>query len=219
MKSIFNMKTKTLISAFIFMSAISFSQNKKYIASMKKYITLFDSAKTGPELVAAAKCFEKMAATETKEWLPNYYAGLCYVFIAFEKDEREIDTYADKAEKYIDKADSLSKNNAEIYVLKSMCSTSRIMVDPMSRGFGFGKMAYDFSQTAMTLDPTNPRPFANKGQGTFYTPESFGGGPAKAKPHLEKAAALYKTFKPQSEIHPNWGKKMCDDLLKKCNED
>ncbi|MGZ3885138.1 MAG: hypothetical protein ACXVPQ_02225 [Bacteroidia bacterium] len=185
---------------------------------MKKNIELLDSSKTEAQFLAAAMGFEKMAKQEKKEWLPEYYAGLCYIHIAFEKEGDDIDKWADKAELHINRADSLSKNNAEIYVLKAMSSSSRIMVDPMTRGFQYGKAAYDFSQTAMSLDPTNPRPFANKAQGTFYTPETFGGGAAKAKPNVEKALALYKTFKPASAIHPNWGKAMCEELLKKCNE-
>ena len=212
------MKKKILFIAFILTALIGVAQNKKYTAMMKKNISFMDSAKNDVQFLAAAMNFEKMSKEEKKDWLPNYYAGMAYVKLAFEKEGEEIDKWADKANIFIDRADSLSKDNAEIYVLKAMCSTSRIMVDPMSRGFMFGKEAYDYSQKAMTIDPNNPRPYANKGQGTFYTPEGFGGGPAKARPYIEKAIERYKTFKPQSELHPNWGEKMCKDLLKKCDE-
>jgi hypothetical protein len=218
-KESIKMKTKILIAIFFLITVAGFSQSKKYIAMMKKNISFLDSAKTETQFLAAAIGFEKMSKTETKEWLPNYYAGMAYVLIAYEKEGEEIDKWADKADVFIKRADSLSKNNAEIYVLKAMSSSSRIMVDPMARGFMFGKEAYDHSQTAMTLEPNNPRPYANKGQGTFYTPEAFGGGAAKAKPYIEKALERYKTFKPQSELHPNWGKKTCEDILKKCNEE
>ncbi len=212
------MKTKILYAVFCLLTLASVGQNKKYAAMMKKNISFLDSAKNDVQFLAAAMSFEKMSIEEKKDWLPNYYAGMAYVRVAFEKEGEEIDKWADKAEVCIKRADSLSAENAEIYVLKAMCSTSRIMVDPMSRGFMFGKEAYDYSQKAMTIDPNNPRPYANKGQGTFYTPEGFGGGPKKAKPYIEKAIEKYKIFKPQSELHPNWGEKMCKDLLKKCDE-
>jgi hypothetical protein len=206
-----------LLIPFLFLfSFTSQSQNKKYVLQMKKNIQLLDSAKAEPEYLAAVIGFEKLAAQDKKDWLPNYYAGLAYTLLAYEKEGEDVDKMADKAETHIRIADSLSKNNAEIYVLKAMCASARIMVDPMSRGFMYGKQAYDFTQTAMTLEPGNPRPYANKGQGTYYTPEAFGGGPAKAKPFLEKAIERYKTFKPKSEIHPNWGMNICEDLLKKC---
>jgi len=44
----------------------------------------------------------------------------------------------------------------------------------------------------------------------------LGGGKQKAKPAFEKALELYKTFKPVSIIHPNWGKKAAAYFLKKC---
>ena len=212
------MKKNILYITFCLVTLVGFGQNKKYAAMMKKNISFLDSAKNDVQFLAAAMSFEKISQTEKKDWLPNYYAAMAYVRVAFEKEGEEIDKWADKAEIFINRADSLSHDNVEIYVLKAMCSTSRIMVNPMSRGFMFGKEAYDYSQKAMTIDPNNPRPYANKGQGTFYTPDAFGGGPAKARPYIEKAIERYKTFKPQSEIHPNWGEKMCTDLLKKCDE-
>lgn len=212
------MKTKGIIVLLLIFSLGIFAQNKKYIVQMKKSIAFLDSAKDEAQYLAAASIFEKIAATEKKDWLPVYYAGMAYVLAAYEKEGEDIDKWADKADVCINRADSLSKENSEIYVLKAMCSSSRIMVDPMSRGFMYGKEAYDYSQKAMTLDPNNPRPYANKGQGTFYTPEAFGGGAKKARPYIEKALERYKTFKPQSELHPNWGHKMCEDLLKKCDE-
>ena len=212
------MKKGIISIVLVFCTLTFFSQSKKYLALMKKNISVLDSAKNEMEFLTAAIGFEKMAQTERKDWLPNYYAGMAYALLAFEKEGEEIDKWADKADVFINRADSLSKENSEIYVLKAMSSTSRIMVDPMSRGFMFGKEAYDYSQKAMTLDPNNPRPYANKGQGTFYTPESFGGGATKARPYIVKAIEKYKTFKPQTELHPNWGYKMCTDLLKKCDE-
>jgi hypothetical protein len=212
------MKNLILSILLVFFTSAFFSQSKKYVALMKKNITLLDSAKNEVDFLDVATSFEKIAQTEKKEWLPNYYAGMAYALLAFEKEGEEIDKWADKAEVFINRADSLNRDNSEIYVIKSMCSTSRIMVDPMSRGFMFGKEAYDYSQRAMELDPNNPRPYAYKGQGAFYTPESFGGGVTKARPYLTKAVERYKIFKPQSELHPNWGEKMSADLLKKCDE-
>jgi hypothetical protein len=207
---------------YLFLIAITFysfttpAQDKKYIAAMKKNIQLLDSAKTEPQFLAAIIGFEKLAAQNKKDWLPNYYAGLACTWLAYEKEGEDVDKLADKAEVFINAADSLNKNNAEIYVLKAMCASAKILVDPMSRAFMYGKQAYDFTQAAISFEPGNPRPYANKGMGLFYTPEAFGGGPAKAKPFLEKALENYKVYKPKNDLHPNWGMIMCQDLLKKC---
>jgi hypothetical protein len=57
-----------------------------------------------------------------------------------------------------------------------------------------------------------------EGQAYYFTPSAFGGGKDKAKPAFEKAISLYDSFKPQSTIHPNWGKGTAYYFLQKCNE-
>ena len=45
----------------------------------------------------------------------------------------ELDPVAQQTEEYIAKAEALSPNNAEIFILKKITSGFRMMVDPMSR--------------------------------------------------------------------------------------
>ena len=47
-------------------------------------------------------------------------------------------------------------------------------------------------------------------------PEQFGGGCSTAKPELQTALDKFNSFKPASELHPNWGKARTEDLLKEC---
>lgn len=129
-----------------------------------------------------------------------------------------IDTYCDKADAFLNKADSISPNNSEIYAMKAQVASARISVNPMTRGQKFGALAAELREKSKKLDPTNPRPYYLEGTALFYTPAMFGGGKDKAKPSLEKALAMYETFKPASSIHPAWGKGNTQYFLKKCNE-
>jgi hypothetical protein len=194
----------------------SVAQSKKYEEAMKKNLALWDQAKDNDELLNVAKGFEQIAATEKKDWLSSYYAGICYVVISFSKSGKDIDTWADKAEMACNKADSLSKNNSEIYVLRSMIASSRIAVNGAVRGPKYGKLSEDYLKTALKLNDNNPRAYLQNAQAVFYTPEVFGGGPKKAKPIYEKAVEKYKTFKPSSAIHPRWGKEMATKALAEC---
>jgi hypothetical protein len=72
-------------------------------------------------------------------------------------------------------------------------------------------------ETAMQQDATNPRPYLLKGQNLKYTPEQFGGGCKTAKPLLQTAADKFASFKPASDISPNWGMDRVNALLKDCN--
>jgi hypothetical protein len=47
-------------------------------------------------------------------------------------------------------------------------------------------------------------------------PEQFGGGKDVAKPILEKAVSLFKTFKPASSFHPTWGEADALKTLAQC---
>jgi hypothetical protein len=208
---------KTLISlCFSLLMLASVAQSKKHEEAMKKNLALWDQARNDDDLLNVAEGFEKIASMEKKDWLSNYYAGICYVVISFSKTGKEIDTWADKAEKFCNKADSLSKNNSEIYVLKSMIASSRIAVNGAVRGPKYGKQSEDDLKTALKLDENNPRAYLQNAQAVFYTPEVFGGGPKKAKPIYEKAVEKYRTFKPASSIHPRWGKEMATKALAEC---
>lgn len=196
---------------------LGISQSIIYKENIKKDIILFESAKSANDFTYAANCFEKLAMTEKKEWLPFYYAGLCNVLAAFEKQNKDIDTYCDKAEVFSRKADSLSKNNSEISVLKSMITAARINVNKEQRGQKFGLMASKFAAEALKLDETNPRAHFVKGKAILNTPAALGGGAKKAKPIFESVLEKIKTYKSESNLYPSWGRAEAEQEIKKIN--
>ena len=114
---------------------------------------------------------------------------------------------ADKAQDLIDKAETVAgKENSETDVIKSMIASARMMVDPQARWTTYGPVSSTNREKAKDLDPTNPRPVFLEGQGLLYTPESFGGGKAAARPKFEEALKLFDAFKPASDLDPNWGR-------------
>jgi hypothetical protein len=213
------MKKLIIASVLLSVSILSFSQSDKYVAAMKKNLAAMDTAFQNPtSLLAVANNFERIATAEKNQWLPYYYAAFCqvnYGFMVKEKDKA--DGFADKATDLINKADSLMPNNSEISCIKSMIASCHMMVDPMSRWQEYGAESNGNMEKAMQQDPTNPRPYYLKGQGLKYTPEQFGGGCKTAKPELQTALDKYATFKPASELAPNWGKTQVEMLIKTCN--
>ena len=63
----------------------------------------------------------------------------------------ELDAVAAEADKYIAKADELSPNNSEVYVLKKMSASLKMMVDPMSRFVTYGQEAQQHLAKAKDL--------------------------------------------------------------------
>jgi hypothetical protein len=212
------MKKLFLLAAVSFLVTASFAQSEKYVASMKANIAAIDSSFKNPQnLLNLANKFERIAVAEKTQWLAYYYAAYCQVnYTYMEQDKSKVDAVADKATELIDKADALQANNSEISCIKSMIASAHMMVNPMQRFQEYGPEAASFLEAAIKQDPANPRPEFLQGQGLKYTPEQFGGGCATAKPVLQSALAKYNTFKPASEIHPDWGKQRVELLLSEC---
>ena len=212
------MKKLFLSTMVLFIAGIASAQSEKYIAAMKKNLSVIDSSfKNPPELLTLSNSFERIGAAEKTQWLPYYYAAFCqvnYGFIIQDKDK--IDGFADRAAVLIAKADSLSPNNSEISCIKSMIASCHMMVNPQQRWQEYGPASSSNIEAAMQQDPANPRPYYLKAQGLVYTPEQFGGGCKTAKPVLETAMDKYGSFKPASDINPNWGKPQVENLLKGC---
>lgn len=208
------MKLYTLTIAIFSVFTVS-AQSASYKEGLKKNIQLFESAKTPADFIKAANGFEALAKTEKKEWLAFYYAGLCDALAAFEKPTTEIDPLCNKAEALANKADSLSKNNSEVLVLKSMIVAARINVNKAQRGQKYGAMATKFAMEAVKLNEANPRAHFVKAKAILNTPPALGGGEKKAKPAFELVLEKIKTYKPESSLSPSWGKEETEKELKK----
>ena len=194
------------------------AQNKKYLSSMEKNLHMMDTCRSIGSYQQVANSFERVANAEKKEWLPPYYVALCHAFMATQTSGDKIDEYCDIADKFANKADSLSPNNSEICALRSLICSQRINVNPMLRGAKFGGKSAELNAKSRELDPANPRPVLLQGQGKFYTPAQFGGGKDKALPILEEAVKKFEAFKPASSISPNWGKERAKMLVEECNK-
>ena len=202
------MKKVFLFITIICSCTILFAQSDKYAGAMKKNIELLDSAFKKGNFEELANNFERIGDAEKTQWLPYYYASYCTVMSALAgKDQSKNDPVADRAEQLLKKAETtLGKENSEIYVIKSMIATSHMMVDPQSRYQQYGEASSSALAKAKSLDPSNPRPVFLEGQSKFFTPEAFGGGKAPAKEIFTKALKMFDTFKPESSLHPNWGR-------------
>lgn len=193
-----------------------FSQSEVYHQKMKETLELMDSAKTTQDLQEVSAQFERIGDMEKSQWLPFYYAALAQINIGWQDEKADKDKLATKTKGIISKAEALEKN-AELYILLNMVATQQMLVDPQNRWMTYGPEGAKALENAKKADPANPRIYYLEGMGIFGTPEAFGGGKDKAKPLFEKSLQLFKTFKPQSSLHPKWGQKITEDMLAKCS--
>ncbi|RYG02497.1 MAG: hypothetical protein EOO02_10450 [Chitinophagaceae bacterium] len=197
----------TALLAFVITTTVS-AQNEKMIRAMTPTVAAIDSIKTPDGWINAANQFQRIADAEKTEWLPYYYAALSNVMTGFMTGANQADKtdpIADKAEALITKAQGLTKDNAEIWIVKKMISNLRMQADPMNRWQTYGQAGTEALQKAKALDPQNPRIFMLEGQDKFYTPEEFGGSKAEAKKLFETSVAKFAETKPENAISPQWG--------------
>jgi tetratricopeptide (TPR) repeat protein len=208
------MKTLTLIATLLFATTIGFAQSANYASDMQKGINILDTMKTQSSYVVASNHFEKIANAE-KQWLPLYYAAYSNLMIAMrgKQDEETKDGIYDKALKMVNKADTLSPNNSEIYALKGYIIFMKMAVSPQQRAMKMIPESSMLIGKAIALNPENPRAYLLKGQNAFYTPEMFGGGKEAAKNSLIIATEKFEKFKAKA-LEPNWGKARCEELLR-----
>jgi hypothetical protein len=190
-----------------------------YMAVMKENIQMLDTATATETFSLLSNNFERIALAEKSDWISYYYAANCRISqAAYMTDKNSTDMLADKAEALLDKADSLSKDNSEIYCLYYLLSYIRIKADPMGRYQQYGPMAAEYIGLAKQLNPANPRTWLCEAQVVLNTPEAFGGGKNVARPLLEKSMEAFELFKPVTDISPNWGAKTARQLWDEVNK-
>ncbi len=210
---------KKTISLLIIASSFCFSlfaQSDKFTSAMATTLQQYEAAKTAEDLIAVEAKFERIGDAEKTQWLPYYYAALVKARMAQQRQGGDPDKVADDAQVLLDKAESLSPKNSEIYCVKYIIASARLIVDPQSRYMQYLPVMEEAITNAKKADPTNPRPYVLQAIGTKNTPESFGGGCAPAKPLAQKALEMYTTFKPASALNPNWGKEIAESIINDC---
>lgn len=214
------MKTFVLIFLSIIIVSVAVFADDKYESSMKSNLEKIGTAQTPNDYMKIANNFERIALAEKEKWLPYYYSSFCYVLASYaDTSGTRKDIYLDKADAFLQTADSLEPNNSEIFTLKGMLAQARMQIDPMNRWMKYGVEAESNFKKAMEIDSLNPRPEYLIGTGLFYTPQQFGGGPVSAKPVLEKSLEKFNQFVPENDLMPNWGREMVERLLEQINQE
>ncbi len=186
------------------------AQSERYKAAMEKLVPAIDTTRSIAGLTELANSFQRIAEAEKTQWLPYYYAALANVNSAnvlFTTGQTEqIDPLTDKAAPLLAKAEELQKDNSEIFCLKKMLNTAKMMADPQNRYMTYGPVAAEALAKAKQLNPENPRVYLLEGQDLFFTPEQFGGDKQEAKKRFEESLKKFESYKPEDSISPNWGK-------------
>lgn len=197
-------------------TTLGFAQTK-YETAMTEKVAKIEQHLKVDEFQTLSNDFIRIGNAEKTQWLPYYYASLSQIqkgrMLMQEQKLNELDAIAGEAQKSLDKAMELSKDNAELYILQKMIHSLKMMVNPMERYMTEGALAAENLTKAEKLDPANPRITLLKAEDTYFTPEQFGGSKTEGLNLFQKSLDQFKVYKTQSAIHPNWGKAEAEYFL------
>ena len=201
-----------LITVLLFTSAVANAQNEKFVKAMEQKIAEMGKDLNPETWLATANGFERIAEAEKTQWLPYYYAAYSHVMRGYMIGNGQqgnfsdkTDPSADKAEALLNQAETLSKDNAEIFIIRKMIASLRLSADAMNRWQTQLPIGTEALSNAKKIDPENPRIILLEGQDKLFTPEAFGGSKSEAKKLFEEAVKKFESRKEPSSIHPAWG--------------
>lgn len=203
------MKTTILAIAITFTTSCAFAQST-YEKAMTPKVQMIEMPKPNlDDYTSQANDFARIGDKEKTLWQPYYYAAFSIIkkgrTLMQQNQVSQLDDVAKEAQNYIDKAEALSPNNAEIYILKKMNHGLKMMVNPMERWQTEGQAAQQALAKAKELDPENPRITIMEAEDLYFTPEQFGGSKEKGLELFKKSLEQFKTYKLKSALDPNWG--------------
>ena len=200
---------KLVFGICLFIGMNAFSQTA-YDKVMTEKIASIEKHQTADEFTALANDFKRIGDKEKTQWLPYYYAAFSTIqkgrMAMREGKVADLDPIAADAQKSLDLAMDLSKDNAENLILQKMIHGLKMMVDPQARFMSEGMLAADALSKAEKIDAGNPRITLMKAEDTYFTPEQFGGSKARGLELFQKSLDQFKIYKTKSALDPNWGK-------------
>jgi len=166
----------------------------------------FELWKTGNPVEASAM-FERIAAVEKDNWLPNYYVAFINTTTAFEfrNDKEKVAALLNKAQESLDIEFQKNPENPELLVLQALIYTAWISFDPMTNGMKMSGKVMEIYSKAEQIAPNNPRVVFGKAEFEMGSARYFKQDTSPMCGQIDKAITLFNTFKPESVFHPNWG--------------
>lgn len=213
------MKTSMLIFASLFFVMTAFAGVQHYQQTMGKTLGEFAQAKTVEDFRNTGNRFMMIANAEPEEWLPLYYHAHCYIMMSFVErtNPEKRDEYLDEAAISVEKMVKLAPDQSEVFVMRGLLYSARLMIDPMTRGQQYSAMSAQSIGRALGIEPDNPRARYMQIANEMGTAQFFGSDISSS---CEKAQKLYEDwdgYRAASAIHPQWGKDQVADVLRHCN--
>jgi hypothetical protein len=204
---------KQLIVLLLVTISCSMYSQTAYEKGMQTAMGLWSEGKNNE----AIAMFERIAAAEKDNWLPNYYVAMVNTTTAFNtKDKTQVDAMLKKAQSALDTELKKQPNHPELLVMQAMIHTAWISFDPMTNGMKLSGTVMEIYGKVEAIAPENPRVVLGKTEFELGSAKFFGTDTKPLCAKAEKAIELFATFKPESAFYPNWGLDRAQSIVAAC---
>jgi hypothetical protein len=212
-------KVKAALLSALCLATFGTASAQSFEESLSTSFAKFDTATVIATMMPTASQLDMITLKYPDQWQSQFYSAYAHIKLSYKlADKNQRDQYLDGADAAIGKAEKLSPNNQEIFILQAYAAKARMAVDPKDRWKKYGDAYDDAIVKARKINPENPRIYLLEGEGPFFKPKIWGGGKDKAKPYFQKAKALFAKEDKTNILKPFWGQQANEDFLQQCDE-
>lgn len=206
---------KKLIS-IVLMTLPLLSLANSFSSEMKKAMTQYESSASVKDFVLVSTVFAQIAKANPNQWEPAYYQAFCLLTAGFDsKEAGEKEAYLNKVETQIEDMLVKWENNAEIWTLKGMYLSARLMQD-FRKAASLSPQISACAQHALAISPNNPRSLFLKIRNEIGIAQYMGTDLAPLCAEAAKALSEFNQFKVESEWSPQWGQDHLKRIVTTC---
>ncbi|WP_159023842.1 hypothetical protein [Formosa sp. L2A11] len=203
-----------ILLVVLFVNVVANAQSD-FETGMQKAFALWQENNT----TEAEQLFERIATAEPDQWLPNYYVAQLNSLKSWgEKDATVLKANLDKAQAYLNTAEGISANNADMMVLQAQIYTNWVAFDGMTYGMKYSAKITELYAKANAIAPENPMVVLSKAEWGMGSAKYFGQDTAPFCKDIAHALELFVNFKPETPFHPLWGEDRAKQVLASCEK-
>jgi len=206
--------TKIITAITFFICSLAIAQTQ-YEQGMGKALGLWKEGKS----TEASALFERIAAAEKDNYLPNYYVALINTTEAFNPANKDkITSLLAKANAALDIELAKTPNNVELLVVQAMAKTALLASDPMTYGMTLSPKISEIYMHASLLAPENPRVVLCKAEFDMGGAKWTGADVKEICSRLQRSLDLFAKFKPETPFSPSWGLDRAQEAVQNCGK-
>lgn len=184
-----------------------------YEKGMTQAIGLWHEGK----ITESTAVFERIAAVEKDNWLPNYYIALMNAIAAIGmQDKDKMTAMSNKAQAALDSEIMKTPENPELLVVQALIQTVWLVADPMTNGAKLSPQIMELYEKAIKIAPENPRVLLSKAEFEIGGAAFWGKDTKPMCDAISHSIKLFENEKLATAFSPKWGRERVDELLKNC---